>query len=410
MTERVVKIGSMVKGVNNRLEPTELQTIMPDRSRGTYLHGADNVDINDKRRVRRREGQTLIDDGDFHSLWAEGDDAFVVKGGTLYRLTENADAVSMTEIRTGLANTPVSYSVGADDDVYWSNGAELRRVSGVQDKPASTPPLSLIPAAVPIAGALPAGKYLLAFTSVQDARESSASPVVQLDLPENSGVRIVTAETVEVYMSGPNGDVLTLQRSGATGTIDVLTYDEGGRRCMTLNTAPTPAGSIVRHYNAAMVVAVGSLLCVSLPYNYGVFNPSIGYIPFPADITMIEPTTKGLFIAADKTYWITDLFTQGDLNEVLPYGAIPGTSGKSPDDNSVFWQSPRGLIIGDDSGKVAAVQEEALALSGGVFGATLFRERNGSKHLVSTRKGAQQSVAGATTYMEAEVIRKGTVL
>lgn len=408
---RTVQLGSMALGVNNRVKPTALERTLPNRTKATYLHAGDNVDIDEMGKVRRRRGTTTVLEGDAHSIWADEEGAFAVIDGSLKALSRNGEGLLGITVRTPMPSLPLSYSRGADGDVYWTNGAQLRRVvAGATDRPAATPPLSSIPAIGLIGGALAAGKYLVAMTVVDADGESPATPVVQVDVPENGGIRIVSPDAVAVYMSAPDGDILTLQVAGATGTIDVLTYNESGRRCATLNTAVMPSGSIVRHYNGCMLVAAGPVLYVSLPYRYGLFDPSKGYIPLPADITMVEPTTNGVYIAADKTYWIADLLAQDQLLERLPYGAIPGTSGRSPDDLSAFWQSPRGLVVGDENGAVKAVQEDALAFSAAASGASLYRERDGAVHIVSSRAGAQPNTAAASTWMEAEIVRKGTTL
>lgn len=411
MGTRPVKLGSMAPGVNNRLQPTQLDVTLPDRTRATFLYAGDNIDIGQKGSVKRRRGTTGALAGNAHSIWGDEEGAFAVIDGSLKSLARSGEGLLATTVRAAMPNLPLSYSRGADGDVYWTNGAQLRRVvAGITDRPAATRPLSSIPAIGLTGGALAAGKYLVAMTVVDADGESPATPVVQIDVPANGGIRIVTSDTVAVYMSAVDGDILQLQVPSATGTIDVLTHHEGGRRCATLNTAAMPAGNIVRHYNGCMLVAAGPVLYISLPYRYGLFDPSKGYIPLPADITMVEPTTNGVYIAAAKTYWIADLLGQDQLLERLPYGAIPGTSGRSPDDLIAFWQSPRGLVVGDENGALKAVQEDALAFSAAAAGASLYRERDGAIHIVSSRAGAQPNVAAATTFMEAEVIRKGTIV
>ena len=408
---RTVQLGSMALGVNNRVKPTALERTLPNRTKATYLYAGDNVDIDEMGKVRRRRGTTSVLEGVAHSLWADEEGAFAVVDGGLKALKRNGEGLVATTVRSAMPHLPLSYSRGADGDVYWTNGAQLRRVvAGTTDRPAATPPLSSIPAIGLTGGALAAGKYLVAMTVVDADGESPATPVAQVDVPANGGIRVVSPDPIAVYMSAPDGDILTLQVPGAAGTIDVLTHSESGRRCANLNTALMPPGAIVRHYNGCMLVTAGPVLYVSLPYRYGLFDPSKGYIPLPADITMVEPTTNGVYVAADKTYWIADLLAQDQLLERLPYGAIPGTSGRSPDDLSAFWQSPRGLIVGDENGVVKAVQEDALALSAAASGASLYRERDGAVHIVSSRAGAQPNVAAATTFMEAEIVRKGTIL
>lgn len=409
MAQRTVNLGSFAPGVNNRLEPSELATVLADRSKGTYLYGADNVDINDKGFLRRRRGTTQRIAGAAHSLWADARsaEAFAVVDDQLERLTEGGTTLQRAVVRAGMPRLPVSYSRGADGAVYWSNGQVIRRVEAGVDRPVATEPPPLVPTVTVTSGALRAGKYLLAFTALSDDGESPATPAVQVDVPDNGGVAVDSVTEVQVFMSAPDGDILTWQAAGTDPS--VLVHNETGRRCMTLNRALMPAGSIVRHYNGCLLVASGTLLFISDPYNYGLYNPSKSFIALPAAINLLEPTDNGVYIGADKTYWLHDFFG-GDLQEVLPYGATPGTSGRSPNDDTVFWHSDRGLVVAGKNQDVKNVQEEALEFSAASSGASLFRERNGMTHIVTSRAGVQTNVAAASTFMEAEVIRKGTTL
>lgn len=402
-TQRTADLGSFAPGLNNRLEPTKLATRLADRSQATYLYGAENVDLNGEGYIKRRRGQTLRDATASHSLWSDLKGGYIVQGTDLRRFDNGTLG---TVIRANMPPRAVSYSRGADGVVYWTNGSDIRRIDGTDKGIAPMPP-SPAPAVAVTSGALSAGKYLIAFTVSNDDGESPATVAIQLDVPENGGIMFLADEVVNAFMSGPNGDILTFQTRASGDAIVV--HNETGRRCETLNTALMPAGDIVRHYNGRMLVAAGPSLYASNPYNYGVYDPSVAYFPFPEDITIVEPMENGIYIVADKTYWINDLFTD-TLQAMLPYGGVLGSSIRSPDEQTAYWSSVRGLIQADKNAAVKNLQEAALDVAPARTGATLYRERDGTRHVVSTRFGVEPSVAVATSYMEAEVIRKGTVL
>lgn len=408
MSIRPVKLGSLALGVNNRREPVRLA--VGGDNPGRFIQFGENIDITADGYLKRRKGVELELDGRVHSLWADLLGACAVVNDELCQLTDTGAGLAAAVVRSGLPNAVVSYSRGADQAVYWTNGAEIRRIEAGADLPAATASPSLVPAVSLIAGALPAGKYLVAVTIEHASNgESAASEVVQIDVPANGGLRIQSAEPLTVYASGPDGDILTFQGRLVAGQLDFVVHQDGGRRCATLNTAPMPPGSIVRHYNGAMLVASGRVLYVSLPFNYGLYSPARGYIPFPGDITLVEPVEGGVYIAADHTYFIADVLKgESGLSTVLPYGAVAGSSTRSRKTKLVFWQSPRGLISGDAQGAVKALQEDVLAFSEADGGASLYRERDGMHHVISTRTGSHISTATATTWMDAELIRKGT--
>jgi hypothetical protein len=371
---------------------------------GQYLYGASNVDLNERGYLKRRKGTTTQVAGVAHSLWGDAQGSYVVVAGSLWAYTP-PDVLTL--VRPDIGNARLSYSRGADNDVYWSNGQLIRRIASGVDRPVANDPPN--PMATPIvgAGALAAGTYLLATTIRNADGESPASTMVAIQLPAGSSITIVSQQNVSVYMSAANGDVLTLQGTGTE--VFIATHNENASRCMVLDSAVMPPGQIVRHYRGSMLVAGGNTLYISDPYNYGIYNPSKGYIPFPAPITVVEPMDNGVWICADHTYWIGDL--QGDaLQEVYPQGAVLGTSGRMAHDESVFWQSQHGLIIADKNMGFKNVQEDALRFPEASSGASLYRERDGMTHIVTTRFGVETSNAAADSFMSAEIIRKGTKL
>lgn len=406
---REVKFSSLALGINNRREPTRLAA---GGEGATFLYAADNVDIDAQGFVKRRAGATRVLEEATHSAWDhDGEYGFAVIDGVLTRLDPAGAGLLKTPVRPGMPRATVSYSMGADGAVYWTNGAEIRRVIGSEDRAITTPRLDSAPVLSFTAGALRAGRYLYAFTVQGAEGESAATVMQQIDVPEGGGLELADAVldgmAVNLYLSGPNGEVLGLTQTATDGRFSVLAPAEAGRRCPTIETASMPPGSIVRHFNGRMLVAAGSLLYFSPPYRYGLYEPASGYIPLPAEITVMEPCDNGVYICADKTYWLPD-FNGSKLQELLPYGALAGTSVRSPAGKVAYWQSQRGLVMADLVGGVKNLQEAAVALGPAVSGASLFRSQDGMQHIVSTRVGAETSVAVSRSYMDAEIVRKGT--
>lgn len=406
---RDVNFTSLARGINNRREPTRLA----DGGEGaTFLYGADNVDIDAQGYVKRRVGATRALAGAWHSAWDnDGKFGFAIVDDVLTRLEPNGAGLDQVAIRAGMSRAEVSYSLGADGAVYWTNGAEIRRMLEREDRAIATPPLTSAPVLSLTAGALPAGRYLYTLTVQGEDGESPATVVQQLDVPEGGGLALsdvlLDGLAVNLYLSGPNGELLGLAQTSTDGRFSVLAPQETGRRCATIETAVMPAGSIVRHFNGRMVVAAGRMLYFSQPYRYGLYEPAAGYIPLPDDITVVEPCDSGIYICADKTYWLPD-FNASRLSELLPYGALAGSSVRSPAAKAAYWQSPRGLVMADMAGGVQNLQEAAIAFGPAVRGVSLYRAFDGMQHVISTRAGAEASVAVARSYMDAEIVRKET--
>ncbi len=403
MAERTVKVGPFSPGLNNRLEPTELDVRLQDRSTARHLYGADNIDLT-KNGFKRRRGFEKKLSANVHSLWSDGDKAFAVINDELRAIARAGTALMYSPLRAGMAKLPVSYVRAPNDIVYWSNGAELRCVIDGADYPISPAPALAPSVYATTGGALPPGQYLVAFTWLGPQGESAPSFVQTIDVP--AGGRLVFADTAgaTVWVSDPNGDFVSSQ-----GVVDELSVlSAGGRISRTLNTAAMPPGQIVRIHKGSLLVARDNLLIASVPYRHGVYDPARAYVPFPARITVVEPVLNGVFVCADKTYWLGSVFGDASLQEKLPFGGLFGSGVYSADEEKAYWQSPQGLVAGDSSGNVMLLQDDVLTFGDASAGATAFHVRDGRNSVITSRTGVQPNRAGALAWADAEVIRKET--
>ena len=73
------------------------------------------------------------------------------------------------------------------------------------------------------------------------------------------------------------------------------------------------------------------------------------FLPFPALCRLPLSGQNGIYVVADKTYWIPD---EGAVADVLPYGAVPGTAFSLPNSSEVGWLDPEGIVIAGTQGNV----------------------------------------------------------
>lgn len=168
----------------------------------------------------------------------------------------------------------------------------------------------------------------------------------------------------------------------------------------------------MREYHGRLLVADAAGIYYSEPWAYGLYNPLRGYIPLPG-ITLLEPGQTGVYVAtADKTYWLSglDVDQVERMVELLPYGAVEGSSACMENSNDIAWFSARGLIVADAQGQAKNVQEATVAVGPAQIGATLYREQDGMRQLVAAVSGAQESRAAANSFMTMEVVRKENML
>ena len=418
-------IGPFTLGVNNRRPEYEMDRPAANGAKQAFLRSAINVDITADGSVRRRSGMQRVLAGDAcHSLWsADGSVGYYVDGGDLCRVVMAGDSLAKAVLRTDmLVDTPVSFA-DTPVGIHYSDGVLLRRLTATGgDTPAGVSAIQVDPlVTVSTGGSLQAGHYGLCFTFRNSAGEESASTVpVQVTVPANGKISVIQAAwswpddaaVMAVYMTPPDAE--TFMRvafiTGAGQSTAISTRPVFHEQCATLLLAPMPAGSIVRYANSRLLVANGNTLTYSEPFMPGLHDPVKGYIPFLAPITVVEPSQFGVYVVADQTYWFAGDIAQATAVPVLPYGGVAGSGGQIPNDNICFWMSPRGLIKGDQSGNVTNIQEANVSVAPAQRAATMFRESDGMKQHISSSFGAGTNQRSAHSFIDAEVIRKGTTL
>jgi hypothetical protein len=412
-------LGPFVPGMDNRRPETRMEGGKDDS--GDRLRSAVNVDVSVAGTVKRRSGYAqALAGSDCHSFWADGADAFMVDGTDLLRVIGlPGETPTKTVIRTGLMpGRPVSFTQ-TPRGVFYSDGARLGRITAAGERtaclPAPNQPTPLASSGSNLA------RFGLCFAYVdEDGEEGPATYPVWVDAPAISAISVAGfaatfppgAVAMRAYITNANDRML--QRSAtyttASASVTVFTGAPPGARCPTLHLQAMPPGRIVRHHGARLLVADGRTLYYSEPFMLGLINPMRGFIQYSADITVVEPTSGGLWVCADQTYWYPGLdLGAAQQVEALPYGGVAGTGGKTPGGDA-FWLSPRGTIVASDAGTLNNVQEANVAIASPGYGASLFRETDGLKQFVQSTFAPGPDRMAAASYMEAEVIRRSVIL
>lgn len=423
-TTKSLTLGPFIPGMNNRRPDYKLDN-SKNGNRATFVRSAVNTDITEQGTMKRRAGYALALSGDdCHSLWTHPDGTWglYVDYATLYRISGTALHPVKTALRTDMSPGHLVSYAETLNGAYYSNGVVIGRVDAAGNHPVGVPMLAVTPLATGGAGgALQAGDYLVCFTQLNADLEESGSTVPQpVSVPANGKITITNlpaafpagVTAVSIYVTAPNDGVLMRLTVLAAPSVsfEYVAPSPLGARCATLLLMPMPVGSIVREVNGRLLIAAGSVLYYSEPYAHALFNPARNYIMFPAPITMVESCQTGFFIAAEQTYWVKGDVGNTELDPVLPFGAVPNTSGQSADENVAYWMSSRGMIRGTPDGQVARMQEENVAVDQARIGAFLYRKGDGMKQALGALFGPQTTAVAASSFIEAEVIRKATVL
>lgn len=422
--------GPWPHGINNLAPEGGLPT--DEDGRPVALQEADNVDLSKEGRASRRDGFASAVPGVLcHSLWSHDDLDFglFVDNGQLMAF-DPPTAGELLGMEVG--NMPLSYDI-AGDRVFFSSrstcGMLLAADRTVHAWAApATPPVPLLELLDGFA--LPAGLYQLAITVTDSlGRESGAGLARQLQVQEAAGILLqglpaITAGTVNVYLTGPNDQVLRLAVRLPAGTPSYLLASvPEGIKLATQLLDPMPPGQLTRIHNGRHWVASGRVLRWSPSLRYGMTDLAHNQIRFDANIDLLEPVgagtpSAGMFIAAGKrTYWLAG----SDPSAFSPVGAhsagaVPGTETRVPgqalgldtDADVTVWLSRHGrYVVGLPGGAVNGLNPHA-AVSDAASGASVFTEREGRRQLITAVRGARPQGLAITDRAVAHVIYDGS--
>ena len=169
---------------------------------------------------------------------------------------------------------------------------------------------------------------------------------------------------------------------------------------------PMPAGTSIAYHNARLLVAVGNALIYSEPFTPSLRDAARGFELFPAPITCIAAVEAGVFVVADKTYFIQGGFPAQSVRAVLQYGG-PAQQAGYRSDGGCHWMGARGVVSCSKDGEVANLQDKHIAMDVSGAAATLMRESDGTRAIVAALTEQGSFAAGIGTWAQARIIKKG---
>jgi len=295
----------------------------PDnRTDPSFLCVASNIDIDSTGGVRKRLGYSEIVAGNnMHSLWGNDDVMYFFNDDVLTRLNEDG---TTTALQSGYAQSRTDFYRMGDHTYFTSkefNGViegDNVRAWGIMA------PSNSVVLDVTHGGAQAAITYV-----ADDGRESGArlatstggdlSTLSTIDVSrfstDNPGDILIsniptstdpTVVGVNVYITKPNGEVLGLAGTIPNGT-STFSYNTNNGLMSTLQTqfiTTAPYGDQIGYYNGRMYIADENILWYSEPGAFEWFNPSTNFFTFPSPITNVMPVDDGIYITADRLYFL----------------------------------------------------------------------------------------------------------
>lgn len=360
MARKQTSIGPWPKGINNSAGAHAL----PEGACADAL----NVDWSDDGRAITRTGfknTVPMDNG--HSLATISGKTIVCQGGDLGVIT-GLDPLVITTLRTGLGTGPISYAE-LGDEIWWSNGEASGRINADNtDSAWSAPKPSNIVAVAPGTGVMPAGEYRLAITHVMASGEEGPSSAIHEFTLSDTGSLVITLPAAKagtayfrIYATIANGQALRHYSDvvSSSSTANITATPAGMQIGSRAFLEPLPSGNPIAFHNGRLLTASGNTICLSEPYDFGLYDPLKGVITLPGSIKILAPCEGGVFVVADKTYFYAgnDL-QEATVSEVLPYGGVSGTVFSHPNVKAVGWMGDNGFVLGFPDGSVKLPQQD----------------------------------------------------
>lgn len=406
-----MRLSGFPKGMDNVHSDTEIPL--------DALRRAVNVDILDSGKIRRRKGHTLTNPmTGAHSLWSDDKNkAYLVHNNILKAVLDGGSTQDLGVIAAN--GNPVSY-VKVNDDVYFSCATAKGKISNGTIKPWGIETPSTPPVAIESIGILNAGTYHLAMTFLlSDGRESGASTLSSVVLNGESGITItsmpvpISPDVVKkrLYVTTANGETLYLARElNPLDQFASISNDADGAELRTAYmTEPVFSTGLAQVNGRIFMIDANNPKRVvhteALAFDH--VDARKNFYLFPSDVTLIASTRNGLYVCADKTYFISAAGTEENSQvDVFDYTGMARTVQTIPSTLEPIWLSERGAVIGHEGGNAEILSEGSLATGSMLNAASMVREQDGVRQYVVVGQQEEGSTVEAGSYAEAEITRR----
>lgn len=395
-----IKIGAF-SGINNKLDAERIKTTASRDDASVDLVAAVNVDIDNSKRLSRRNGTTLKVAGASHSLWSNGALALFVSAGSMFVMQSG---FALTEVAAGLSPAQMSYA-DVNGMIYHSNAEVTGVVDGGHVRAWGMDINDIHVRAIATTGNMEPGIYLYAATFVDaDGRESGTGMAQRLDLTFGGAMDFnwsvpdqPNVMQINLYISQANGEVMYL---AATREIEDATFSYvGGERVLPLATqwmdAP-PAGQVLCHYRGRIYIGSADALYATAPLSYEHCDMR-DYVAFDGStINVVAAVDSGLFVGTEKGVYYLNGAAFGDNTMVrkMASGAIRGSlvyadgqdvTGNPAMSGSIvaLFATQDGIVMGSPDGSMVNLTTERFEMPEGQGGAAIFMAGQYSKYLLT---------------------------
>lgn len=370
-------IGPCPGGIYNRSRRGQLPT--SDKGQPLFASNANNLIFNTQGSAFSIFGpEKLIGGSRLRDAFSCEAGAFFRDGSSVKRFYKDASGQAMADVVcTNLVGERVAWTYH-NSRVYFTDGIVSKKIINNACEQWGTP----APTSPPLlsgTSSLGSGQIMSCYSYLlEDGRESGTSPVtissygrVVSNINRSPDPRCVA---VRVYMTYPGNQTLYLAATILPGVPSVsITHDYTGQlEPETKGKIPPPPGNLLCHHDGRIYIAAGKVvywtdanaddLVTMGSYKQAAGGGEWAAWQFAEDITMMESVDSGIYVGADKTYFIpgSDPFNPERrlAEESKPeLGAI-----KRIDTGELIWRSDAGFIKGTHSGQAKRMNFDNVSM------------------------------------------------
>lgn len=320
----------------------------------------------------------------------------------------DTDTSSVSTIRSIASSGRFSGSV-FNEELFFCTESECLRFKDGDLRPWGVTGVPQLPEPSIVSGGLLAGEYQYAATFVDAyGDEGGVTLPLLISTGGNAGLQFVLPSApeggrVRLYVGPAQGSEMYLQFEGA-GSYLCSSIVLDSARLETLGLRPPAPGDFICEHNGVIAIADGNTLWLTDPLRPHLRNQTSRFFQYPAPIDGIVSADGGLFVLADKTYFIIGVETsEPQQSRILPHGGVRGSMIRTPD-NFAAWMTRYGLAKSDGQGKAIMLSAANFLPGLASHGSSGVIERNGSQLVVTTmRSASDENTLRAENYSEAEI-------
>jgi len=384
MTDSLIKLDNFAGGAHN--------CNTADRLPEGFFRHAVNLDPVGGGKLQLRAGYSKALDGTaVRGALALGDKVLLADGADLVEFDTRTNSSRVLRSIAGAGDFAGAVHNG---ELYFCTANESLRYDGSQVRRWGVPTMPAQPAAVVAAGgAIIAGTFAFAATFVDESGLEGGTGASQAFV-STGGQRVTftlpappAGGRVRLYIGRADSTTLYLQHEqAAAGAVTISGLRDDTATLEAQFCTEPPQGHLVASYRGQLLIAAGSTVWVTQPLQPHLVRRATGFFQYPEPVTVLAPTPGGVFVVADKHYFLSGAGSEIQQRAIDVARAVAGSQAALPGERAA-WMTEYGPVVGNADGSLQFLTREHYAPDIASHGRSTVLERAGNQLLITTQRG-----------------------